>query len=196
MVDARRLLAKMSPGTQQLTRSTGGDPNALSQSDVSLAAGRIKEPLTYRWIVYRYGGHDRDSDRQRLETSIVCELSRWAVQEHWRMRKNRGGLGKGRLQRFAALWIAEAAHPHRCPSCKGSGQQLDTDTHRHVCCQQCGGNGTIRWSNMQRARWMGIRHSAWQKTWQRRYERLMQLMNAKEAHGLRIVAILLSDPLD
>lgn len=194
MVDARRLLARMSPGTQQLQRGFGNDPNALCQADVSLAAGRIRDPLTYRWIIYRYGGHDTERDWQRLVTSIVCELSRWAVQERWRMRG--GGLGTGRLQRFAQLWITETAHPHRCRRCKGSGEAFSADEHRMMLCPQCGGSGVTQWSNQQRARWMGIRHSAWQKTWQDRYGRLGQHMNAKEAHGLRIVSLSLSDPLD
>lgn len=194
MPDARRLLAKMSAGAQNLQFGTGAGVGALNQMDISLAAGRIKKPLTYLWVVYRYGGHDGQKTIRKLETAIVLELSKWAVQERWRMRG--GGLGKDRLRRVARLWIAEASHPRRCPQCKGSGQWFNVEQKRHVGCPRCGGDGITGWSNLKRAQWLGIRHSAWQKTWLRRYERLNEMMKALEGNGMRVVSAFLSDPLD
>lgn len=193
MADARRLLARMSASTQSLSVGFGSDPNALTQMDISLAAGRIKDKLTYRWVVYRYGGHESAEDIQRIEDMIILELSKWAVQERWRQRKGKSGLGKNKLRDVARLWIVEASHPHRCGYCKGSGKAFDRESRRHVSCTHCAGGGTIRWSNLQRAQWMQMRHSSWQQTWRGRYERLDQLMAAKEAHGLRIVSLALSD---
>ena len=194
----------MSAGAQNLQFCSGVSKDALTQRDISIAAGHIKNPLAYHWIVYRYGGHETRRTVERLESSIIVELSKWAVQERWRLRRGGAGLGPGRLRSVAQLWIAEASHPRRCPDCRGAGygykQEVLLTTGAKIAkqtsCSRCGGNGVIGWSNLKRAQWVGMRHSAWQKTWLRRYERLSDMMSALEANAMRTVSEFLSEPLD
>lgn len=191
MPDARRLLARMSPGAQSLEPSGGRGKDALTQMDISLAAAHVGNPLAYRWIVYRYGGHETSATVQKLETGIVDELSKWAVEGKWRIRG--GGLGPGRLSSLAQLWIAEASRPRQCPQCRGSGVDFDTEAKRHAPCPRCNATGKVPWSGLQRAQWMNICHSAWRQTWQSRYERLSRMMTALEAQAIATVNRQLSD---
>lgn len=192
MGNASRLLARMSAGAQSLTVGRGTSPDRLTQMDISLAAGRIPDRLAYLWVVHRYGGHETQGHIQALETAMVLELSRWAVQGRWRLRG--GGLGRpGRLRALAGVWMAERAHPCRCGYCRGSGKIFDAGALRHTTCPPCGGHGITQWSARKRAEWLGVDHAAWVRTWASRYDRLNRFMHAKEGHGLRIVSLELSD---
>ncbi len=185
MPNAARLLSSLAPTSQSWgTPITGRDPDRLTPADIARAAASVRSELAYRWILCRYADYRGQRDLVALQGLIVAELQDWANRRGWKLRSNGKEPGTGKLGRLAILWIAESLHPRRCPACHGLGETFNRETKASETCAHCGGRGHVRWSQSERARWMGIRHSAYQKRWARRYYRLQMYMSVIEEEGL------------
>ncbi len=190
MPNPARALARLTAQTQSWDpRISGNDPARLTAADIALAAAHIQNPLAYQWLLVRYVDHVAHKDILKLRDMIVDELRQHAKGKGWRAREN-GPVPK--LQRLASLWIAETLNPHRCRVCKGLGQVFDLQQKTHVSCPACGGRCVERWSNAERAQWLGIWHTAFNRTWRPRLQQIERIMGYAQEEAFRSIGRALS----
>lgn len=117
------------------------------------------------------------SAQARLFYVVYDDVMELAAQEKWRVPK-----GEEYLRRLTRLAIAEIIDARACPSCNGT--RYDTSGNVPVICDECHGSGRKAWPTNVRYRAAGVDKRNWDRTWARRYRKIMGVVGTYEAAGL------------
>ena len=181
---AQRLLARLAPGAldPRRVRADSSGLDRLTPADIAAAVGMLRRPgpngasmpdrFAQALILYKWAGHDDAQTHRALVREIVVAISAWAAAERWRIRK-------GRLQSLAELAIAEMISPEVCRACNGAGEVWDS-SGQQVVCEACAGVGRFPWSMRRRAQVVGMHGESWRVSWDRRYRRVLGLLEEVE----------------
>lgn len=90
--------------------------------------------------------------------------------------------GKQLLRRMARLAVLELVEPLKCPSCRGTGANR---LGRR--CKLCRGSGNRKVTERQRARLLDVPQSTWERTWQRRYHRVLSHFESLTVEALHTI---------
>jgi len=117
-----------------------------------------------------YGGEDNQVEEVAL--SMRRQVAGWKDLEGWRISRPDWILD------MCLLALVESVGTNVCHWCKGrSGGMLEG---KYVNCTPCGGSGTLRIKEVDRARLMDTTIQAWCQTWAKRHRRILAITDVYE----------------
>ena len=148
------LLARLTAGSPPLefsSRSTS--TTKVNSADVAMALGQVKPPVAQLLVRYAYAGQDE----------VLPELLELLIQEQPTIWSNWGD----NVHKLIAMGVEYLKNPELCSRCSGRGTYWEDDTLRD--CIDCGGDGRMPNTEINRAKTFGVARSTWYRLWKERF---------------------------
>lgn len=184
----RAALARLTPRGLDPRAPVGRGAPALSAAEIAAAIGcvtragpdglRLPDTPAQHLLLYLWGGHDSDRDRELLLLHLAGEATRW-LPRGWKPAT------PGELRQLLEVAVAERRDPRVCRTCAGTGEGLEGG--ERATCPACGGLGWRPWGTRMLAERFGVGRHAWETRWARLYARVAQMLEAVEGRGLAAV---------
>ena len=184
----RAALARLTPRGLDPRAPVGRGAPALTAAEIAAAIGlvtragpdgvRLPDAPAQHLLLYLWGGHDTDRDRELLLLHLAGEATKW-LPWGWKPAT------PGELRQLLEVAVAERRDPRVCRTCAGTGEVLAGG--ERAPCPVCGGLGWRPWGARVLAECFGVARHTWETRWAKRYARVAQMLEAVEGRGLAAV---------
>lgn len=168
-VDPRDVYGDGTPGLGITALDVAG---ALAMGDAS--------PLAEAVVRLKYVGDT--SVQSRAFYLLYDRAMTLATREKWKL-----PVGGDLVRKMTQLALLEAVSSQTCKACEGRGQAPRKDSPVMDECPVCHGVGRRGKSQAERARQLGVDRTTFTRIWSPRYERVLRMVLAEEAEGLRAI---------
>ena len=190
----RLLLARLTPHGLDPRVPVARGVSPISAAEIAAAIGcvtragpdgtRLPDTPAQHLLLYLWGGHDSDRDREILLLHLAAEATKW-LPRGWKPAT------PGELRQLLEVAVAERRDPRVCRTCAGTGEVLAGGAR--ATCPACGGLGWRPWGARVLAERFGVGRHAWETRWAKLYSRVAQMLEAVEGRGLAAVGRAIRD---